>query len=294
MMSKFDRITTFVTVFSEGSFAACARKNGLSTAAISKQVSLLEEELGFGLLHRSTRKLALTEAGALYFEQAKQLLSDMAEMEAIALEMRKEPFGTLKVASQRYFAENYILPNLPDFLERFPKIGLQLELLERFPDLEREGLDILIGMSRPPSLHVKQKTIGYTSYVLCASPKYLKRFGTPLHPQDLRKNHRYINHMLRVPVHLTKFKDEQELYLEPYLLLNDTRAMRECAINGIGIVKLHRYVVEEALSSGKLVEILADYNEGKQPIYIAYQPHKHVPPKIRVFIDYFTKRYQEG
>lgn len=293
-MSKFDRIATFVSVFSEGSFAAAARKSGISTAAISKQVSLLEEELGFTLLQRSTRKLFLTEAGALYFEQAKKLLSDMAAMDSMALEMRKEPLGTLKVASQRYFAENYILPYLADFLKCYPKIRLQLELLERFADLEKEGIDMLIGMSRAPSLNVKQKTIGYTNYVLCASPKYLKSFGVPRKPHDLQKTHRYINHILRTPVHLTKFKDEQELYIEPYLLLNDTRAMRECALNGIGIVKLHRYVVEDALSEGKLLELLAEYNEPKQPIYVSYLPHKHVPPRIRVFMDYFIQRYKDG
>lgn len=285
-MSKFDRLATFVSVFEEGSFAACARKLSISPAAVSKQVSLLEKELGFELMSRSTRRLALTDAGAFYFEQAQKILHEMSEIDALALEMRKEPFGLLKVASQRYFAEAYILPNLARFLEAYPKVQLDLELVERFPDLERENIDIVIGMSRSLSENCIQKTIGYTHYVMCASPSYLKKYGIPKHPQEL-KHHRYINHILRAPVNITKFADGLEIYLEPYLLLNDTKAMKTCAENSIGFVKLHRYVVEDALKAGTLVEILADYNEPKQPIFVSYSPHKHIPPKIRVFLDFF-------
>jgi DNA-binding transcriptional LysR family regulator len=285
-MSKFERIATFVTVFEEGSFAACAKKLNISPAAVSKQVSLLEKELGFELLSRSTRKLALTEAGGVYFEQAQKILSEMAEIDALALEMRKEPFGKMRVASQRYFAESYILPHLAQFLLAYPKIQLNLELIERFPDLEREEIDIVIGMSRSLSESSIQKTLGYTRYVMCASPEYLKAFGTPKNPQEL-KRHRYINHVLRTPVNITKFGEGLEIYLEPYLLLNDTNAMKTCAVNGIGIVKLHQYVVEDSLKEGTLLEILADYNEPKQPIYVSFNPHKHTPPKIRVFLDFF-------
>ncbi len=286
-MSKFDRMATFVAVFQEGSFAAAARKLSISSAAVSKQISVLEQELGFELLHRSTRKLSLTDAGSFYFEQADKILREMAEIDSLALEMRKEPFGTLKVAAQHHYANTYILPRLNTFLKRYPKIHLNLELMERFPDTQREAIDIVIGISRTTSETAIQKTIGRTHYVLAASPAYLEEFGIPKQPQDL-KTHRYINHSLRIPVHTTKFKDGLELYLEPYLLLNDTAAMKECALNGIGIVKLHRYVVDEALNSGELIEILADYNEPEQPIYASYSPHKHVPPKIRCFLDFFT------
>lgn len=286
-MSKFDRLATFVAVFEEGSFAACARKAGISPAAVSKQISLLEQELGFELLHRSTRRLKLTEAGASYFEQARRVLREMAEIDALGLEMRAEPFGSLKVSSQRYWAETYIIPRLGQFLKTYPKLQLTLELMERIPDLDREEIDIVIGLSRSLSMNSIQKTIGHTHYVLSASPSYLKKFGTPREPQELRA-HRYINHVLRIPVHTMQFKDGLEVYVEPYLLLNDTGAMKQCAVNGLGIVKLHRYVVEDELQKGSLVEILPEYNEPKQPIFASYSAHKHVPPKIRCFLDFFT------
>jgi DNA-binding transcriptional LysR family regulator len=281
-MSKFDRLQTFVRVVTEGSFAACAKKQGISSAAVSKQISVLEEELGFILLERTTRRLALTDAGRTYFEGAKKIIHELAVMDALAQEVRAEPMGQLKVAAQPHFAQSFIIKRLPQFLKSFPKIRLTLELMERFPDLEREKIDICIGMSRPVSLDCIQKTIGYTHYVLCASPGYLKRFGTPKKPSDLHA-HRYINHTRRTPVN-----EVLGIYVEPYLLLNDTNAMKECALSGLGIVKLHAYVVEEALKKGKLVEILPEFKEPKQPILVNYPPHKYVPPKIRCFLDFFT------
>ena len=174
-MSKYERLVTFVTVFEEASFAACAKKLKISPAAVSKQISTLEKELGFMLFTRSTRKLALTEAGLHYFEQAKKVIREMAEIDALAQEVQKEPFGMLKVASLRYYAEHSILPHLPAFLNTYPKLQLNLELIERFPDLDREEIDIVVGLSRPLSLDSIQKTIGYTDYCMCASKKYLKK-----------------------------------------------------------------------------------------------------------------------
>lgn len=286
-MSKFDRLATFVLVFEEGSFAGCARKLNISSAAVSKQISLLEQELGFELLHRSTRTLKLTEAGTSYFDQARKVLHEMAEIDAMGLEMNTEPFGSLKVASARHYAESYILPHLGKFLNKYPKLQFSLELMERIPDLEREELDIVIGLSRSLSINSIQKTIGHTNYVLCASREYLNTHGTPKEPQDL-KGHRYINHVLRVPVHIIQFKDGLEVYVEPCLLLNDTVAMKKCALDGLGIVKLHQYVVEQELKKGTLVAILQGYNEPKQPILVSYKQYKHLPSKIRCFLDFFT------
>lgn len=286
-MSKFDRLATFVSVFEEGSFAACAKKLKISPAAVSKQISLLEKELGFELMSRSTRRLALTDAGVFYFEHAQKILNEMAEIDALALEMRKEPMGILKIACERYFTESYILPFLTKFLNRYPKIQITLELIERIPNIEKENIDIVIGLGCTLSESSIQKTLGFTKYVVCASPAYLNEFGTPKHPLEL-KQHRYINHTERTPVNIFKFSEGQEFYLEPYLLLNDTKAMKTCAENSLGIVKLHHHVVKDALKAGTLIEILADYSESKEPIFVTYSPRKHIPPKIRVFLDFFN------
>jgi DNA-binding transcriptional LysR family regulator len=291
IISKIDRILTFIQVIEANSFIAASKKLGISNAAVSKQISLLEEELGVLLLHRSTRKLSLTEAGAMYFELSKKMVDNVKEMDNLISEVKGEPMGQLKVVSQRHFGEEFIVPYLKDFLLGYPKIRLNLGLGEYIPDLEKEGIDILIGMSIPTSLNEIQKKIGTTHYIMCASPEYLKKYGRPTAPKDMLKHH-YINHAIRRPVNYLKFKDNEEILLEPYLLLNDTRAMRESAIQGLGIVKLHAYVVNEAIAEGKLVEVLKNYAEPIQPIYVSYPAQRIVPPKIRTFINYFVNKFQ--
>jgi DNA-binding transcriptional LysR family regulator len=291
-MSKIDRILTFIQVIEENSFAAAARKLRISNAAVSKQISQLEAELGIQLLNRSTRKLSLTDPGEIYFDLSKKMVENVKEMDNLVSEMRKEPVGNLKVVSQRQFAEEYIIPYLNDFLVEYPKVRLNFQIGEYFPDLEKEEIDILIGMSLVTSVNDIHKKIGTTYYMMAASPAYLKKYGKPKAPKEMLK-HRYINHGIRKPNNTIKFKGGEEIVLEPYLLLNDTRLMRDCAIQGLGIVKLHAYVIKDALDKGTLVEILEDYREPLQPIYVTYRAQKFVPPKVRCFIDYFVKKYQE-
>ncbi len=292
-MSKIDKILTFVQVVEEGSFIGAAKKLGISNAAVSKQVGQLEEEIGVQLLNRTTRKLSLTEAGEAYFELSKKMIGNVREMDNFLLEMKGEPMGRLRVTSQRHFGEEYIVPYLSDFLKACPKVRLELMLGEYFPDLEKEGIDILIGMSFTTSFNEIHKKIGTTHYVMCASPAYLKEHGTPKMPKEMLA-HKYINHAIRRPVDRIRFKGGQEIAIEPYLLLNDTRTMREAAVQGLGIVKLHAYVVKEAIEKGLLCEILKSYAEPVQPIYVSYQAQKFMPPKIRFFIDYFVEKFQSG
>lgn len=161
-------------------------------------------------------------------------------------------------------------------MQRYPKIKLNLELAERVPNLQKEGIDILIGMSLSGPLDCIQKQIAQTQYVFCASPTYLEKNGTPQKLSEL-KNHQVISHSMR-PGESSSFKS--------ILVLNDTKAMLQCAIDGIGIVKLHDYVVQAAISQGKLLIILSELKEPKLSIYVCYLPQRHVQGKIKCFIDF--------
>lgn len=286
-MSKIEHLQTFVTVIDENSFAGASKKLGISNAAVSKQISTLEKEIGLQLIQRSTRRLSLTDSGKIYYEFAKKIVNDLSEMDNLVSEIRSEPMGRLKVLSQRFFGEKFIIPHLAEFLKKYPKISLELELGERFPEMEKEHLDLVIGMSITPSQNTIQKTIATTHYVMCASPSYLEKYGIPKRPKDMLQHH-YINHSLRRPHNLIRFKDGEEILTPPYLLLNDTRAMLDSAIQGIGIIKLHHYMVKDALEQGLLKEILKEFGEPTQPILISYQPQRFVAPKLRHFIDFVT------
>lgn len=286
-MSKIERINAFISVVEQNGFAAAARKEGISTAAISRQVARLESYLKVELLKRTTRQISLTEIGAEYYKSSKKALADLEEAEIAISNSQEEPTGILNVTSNRYFGLKYIIPRLPEFMALYPRLSVNVELAERFPDLTEESVDLIFGVSMEGSLALVRRQVAVTRYVLCASPIYLEKYGTPQIPTDLNK-HLYITHSMRKPDDVVTFKGNNKIYVKPVLWLNDSQAMRECAIQGMGIVRLHDYIVTDALDNGRLIEILPKFCERNQPIYLYYQHSRYLQPKIRRFIDFYT------
>jgi DNA-binding transcriptional LysR family regulator len=287
-MSKLERISTFISVVEENGFAAAARKQGVSTAAVSRQVSRLEADLKAELLQRTTRQLSLTAIGANYYQQCKQALVGIDEAEKAIAGSLDEPTGELRVTSNRYSAMQYLIPHLPQFMALYPRLQVHLELAERFPDLAKENVDLLFGVSIEGPEELVRRQVATTRYVLCASPAYLEKHGFPKTPAELNK-HFYITHSMRKPDNSVVFKGGKTVYVKPHLWLNDSGAMYECAIQGMGIVYLHNYIVADALKAGLLVEVLTEFSEGVQPIYLYYRQSKYLQPKIRRFIDFYVK-----
>lgn len=286
-MSKLERINSFISVIEENGFAAAARKQGVSTASISRQVARLESDLKMQLLHRTTRQLVLTEIGAEYYQHCKKALHELNEAEAEIVASQDEASGILTITSTRYFAIEHLIPHLPNFMAQNPKLRVKMELAERFPDLANENIDLIFGISADGPPELVRRKVASTRYVLCASPSYLKKYGEPSMPTDLSE-HRYITHSMRKPDNVIRFKNNKEIYVEPVLWLNDTRAMCECAIQGIGIVRLHDYIVSDALKNNSLVEILANFSEGDQPVFLYYRQRRFLQAKIRKFIDFYA------
>lgn len=292
-MSKLENIMTFIAVVEQNSFVAAAKKQGISTAAVSRKITNLEAALGTELLHRTTRSLTLTEVGTLYYEQCKSALEGLAMAEAVIASSQQEPMGTLNITCAPYFAQQYLVPILPEFMANYPKLFINLELAERFPDLVQEKIDVLLGVSFEGPPELVRRRIGVTRYVLCAAPKYLEKYGVPKTPADLTKHH-YITHTMRKPANAIPYKNAKMIYVEPTLWLNDTGAMRECAIQGLGIVRLHDYMVANALQEKKLIEILPDFQEPELPVFLYYQPSRYLQPKIRRFIDFYLQKVCRG
>lgn len=286
-MSKFDQIAAFIAVIEENGFAAAARKQQVSTAAISRQVARLESELKTQLIQRTTRQISLTEIGTRYYQQAKKALDDLYEAELAIADSQTTATGILTVTSSRYFAMQNLLPRLPEFMALNPQLRVNLELAERFPDLAEEGIDLIFGVSIEGPQELVRKRVADTRYVLCAAPSYLEQYGVPQSPSELNK-HRYITHSMRKPDNVLMFKGNKAIQLKPVLWLNDSRTMCNCAIAGMGIVKLHDYIVADAIQSGDLVEILSGFQDTTQPVYLYYQQSRYLQPKIRRFIDFYT------
>lgn len=286
-MDKFEAVKALICVIEQGGFSAAARVKKVSTPAISRQIAQLEAELGVKLLNRTTRQISLTESGQLYLTHSRQAILALAEAEHAIQASQQTVAGELKVLCNRYFANHYVLNKLPEFLSGYPQLKLTFDLAERMPDLASEDIDIIFGVTMPGKQTYICRGLTTTRYVLCASPSYLKQHGTPKRIHDLYQ-HRYITHAMREPDNVIQFNHQRYIDIEPYLTFNDSAAMLNAAIAGLGIVYLHDYVVEDALSEGLLTELLPDDSLADQTVYLYWQKARYLQPKIRAFVDYFV------
>lgn len=292
-MPDLSSLQIFILTSELGSLVAVGRKLGISSAAISKQLTKLEEELGVQLLIRTTRKIELTDIGINYYSQCQRIWEEVEEAAALIAQVKIIPHGQLKVVSARHFATAYITPYVAEFLTLYPQIELNLELAERIPDLNLEAIDVMIGMSIPAIGDAIQRKIATTSYCYCASPSYLKNFGIPMQPNDLKK-HRYITHSMRKPDNELLFHHHEPTTVKPYIRVNDAQTMKQFALDGLGIVKVHQDIVRQSLEEGSLIEILTAYKEKEIPIYVAYPQRRFVSSKTRCFIDFILEKITQS
>lgn len=284
-MYTFTHIKTFIRVVELNNFSAAARELNLTVAAVSKHVSQLENELNVQLMTRTTRKIKLTEVGHQYYLQCKNILRAIHDAEAIITQTQEAPTGQLKVKSERYFAERFIIPKLSGYYQLYPDVQIELESAERVPNLIDEKFDIVFGRSIQQSENIVQKTITTTHFTICASPGYLQKYGTPTAPRDL-VNHKYLSHAHRIPNDQLSFGKNDHIYIHPHLLINDSDALLHCALQDMGFIKLQNYVVAEAIRNGQLVVLLTNYKSPAIPISVFYQPATYLQTKVKTFIEY--------
>lgn len=279
----------FLSITEHGSFTEAAKSLNLSKAALSKTIKALEKELELSLFIRTTRSLKLTEEGKLLYQQCLRLKEELDSVRHLVGRFHSEPRGHLRISCNLFWAEKYLLPKLELYMKKFPQIEIDLLSEERLPDLKRENIDLVFGVNWPAPDNVIARKIGETRYVLCASPDYLKRFGTPTCLNDLEQ-HQYIPHLGRehhTPIVSLK-KTTSKIHLKHQLKTNHSHLIKACALQGLGIVELHDYVVADEIEKGNLIEILPGILKEKEPIYIYYRKDGFVLPKVRQLINLLT------
>lgn len=283
-------LISFIEVVNRSTMADAARHLRITSAAVSKHILSLENELGVQLLKRSTRRIDLTPEGVLYFEHAKRILEAYQQAEAAISHSKEEPSGILKLVCGPQIGNLYVIPYLNEFLNRYPKLRLHVELTQTMPDLEKEKVDVIVGLTTGIPVHCIQRTLTHARWVFCASPAYLNKYGVPKKPSDLTQ-HQIITRVQRQPNNRIEFKTGELIVFEPYLYFNDTRAIRRSVLHGLGIAQLHDYIISEDLKENRLVEILHKYTEQKKtiPVHISYFPASHVHIKIRCFLDFMVE-----
>ncbi|WP_419419082.1 LysR family transcriptional regulator [Legionella sp. D16C41] len=287
-MNTLNLIQTFCKVAQHCNFTKAAKELSISAAAISKQISLLEKELGVALFERTTRKVTLTAIGEVYYQEVQNVLISLEQATNKVGQFKTQPAGLIRVKSARFFAEKIIIPRMVDFQKHYPNITLDLQIAEQVPHLPAEDLDVVFGMSMSVASNSIQKKIGTTRYIFCAAESYFKRAGIPKKPTDLI-NHSYITHSMRVPNDTWTFANGETIFLQPSFYLNDASAMVDCACRGLGIVALHSYQVKEALEKNLLKEVLTDYPMPPIPVFIFYHPARYIQPKVKVWVEAMTK-----
>jgi DNA-binding transcriptional LysR family regulator len=276
---------SFLCVASCGGFTAAAKKMGVSKAAVSHSIRLLEASLTTPLFIRTTRSVRLTAEGELLLKQCKKIKVELDAARSMVAGFKETPSGHLKMSCNPYFAEALLAEVVQRYSAAYPEVTLELLSEERMPDMAREQVDVVFGVNWPPPQEIVARPIGTTRYVLCASPDYLKKHGVPQHVQDLEQ-HRYILHAgRRASDVVVDLKKKQTLAMPSPIACHSAHLMKACALQHLGIIQLHDYMVAQELADGRLVEVLGRFLKPAIPLYVYYQKDRWVQPKIKKMIE---------
>jgi DNA-binding transcriptional LysR family regulator len=286
-MDRFDAMTGFVAVCDTHSLTAAARRLGLSPSVMSRQIAALESRLGVRLFHRTTRQISLTDAGARYLERARRILADLDETERAAQSESTEPSGKLSVTAPLIFGRLHVAPLLSHFVQRHPKVSVELALSDRFVNLVEEGHDLAIRIGHLPDSQLIARRFGETRRALVASPSYLARGGIPQNPDDLLR-HDTIAFMPGTPPfdwHFSEKGADLKVSLAPRFVTNSGDTAIALALDGVGIARVLFYQVRDAIREGRLVEVLAPFAPAPMPIHAVYPSARFLSGKVRAFVE---------
>jgi DNA-binding transcriptional LysR family regulator len=286
-------IPVFVAVVENGGFAAAGRALGVSKSAVSKRITQLEARLGAQLLHRSTRKLSLTEAGERYLAHAVRALGAAREAEDAVSELQDDPKGRLKINAPMSFGRLHVAPLISAFLKRYAGIEIDLVMDDRVVDLVEGGFDLSIRAGTLPDSALIARKLAPLHNVMCAAPCYIEEHGMPREPTDLL-DHNCLHYAYSSNVHEWIFLGAQgPIKIQPAgnFQVNNSEALLEALIGGTGISRLPTFVAGRHIASGGLVRLLKQYSMPLQTIYAVFPERRHLPIKVRVFIEFLVERF---
>lgn len=295
-MDRLRLMEVFVAVSEAGSLAAAAARLRMSPPAVTRAVAALEDRLGTRLLHRTTRRLALTEAGARYLDGARRLLAEFEAAERAAVGEAATPTGHLTVAASVTFGRMHVAPVLADFLQAEPRVTAALLMADRMVNLVEEGIDVAVRIGALPDSSLVARRVGETRRILVASPGYLARRGAPARPEDLRR-HEVIAFTGLMPGrewrHIGEDGRAATIALAPRLEVNDAAAALAAAERGDGITLALCYMAAAMVAEGRLAVVLDRFTPPAVPIQLVYPQARLLAPKIRAFIDFAAPRVRQ-
>ncbi len=291
-MDRFQQMRVFVGVVDAGSFVAAADQLGMSKAAVSRHVSELEQRLGVRLLHRTTRRLSLTQEGEAFLARARDINASLEAAEAELSTRAESASGLVKVSVPVSFGIRHLAPLWGEFLQAQPRVSLDVQLADRVVDLVDEGFDLAVRIARLPDSSLVCRQLASTRLVLCASPDYLQRRGWPRHPDDLA-GHDVIGYSLMATADQWQFTGPAgpvAMKVHPRLWTNNGDTCVAAALQAGGIQMQPTFLVADALTAGRLVEVLPEYRGIELGVYAVYPTRKFVLPKVRALVEFLAHK----
>ena len=296
-MGQLEDMQAFVRVVEAGSISHAADQLGVTKSAVSRRLSELEARLGTTLLKRTTRSSSLTDAGQRYYERSLIVIDDVAELNAITAGNDNALSGTLRLAAPLSFGLSHLSPAIDIFARKHPDLTIRINFSDRQIDLVQEGVDLAFRIAELKDSSLKARKITSIKLMLCASPDYLKRQGSPQTPENLKK-HQLLNYDSSgsvLPWRLLDSKGQEHIvHPEAKIIANNGNFLRDMSIAGHGIFISPTFISWEALAKGKLVQVLPDYRIPSINAYAVYPQTRYLPQRARSFIDFLVRRFGEN
>lgn len=295
-MSSVSDVAFFMEVVKAGTLSGAAQELGVSTAAVSRRLANLETRLGIRLLNRTTRRASVTPEGELYLAEGKRILGDLEELEQRLSSSQAVPKGLLRVNATFGFGRQFIAPAVADFVERHSDVEVQLQLTDRPASLIDEGFDVCIRFGEISDARIVSKKIASNRRLLCASPAYLERFGMPASPTDLQR-HRCI--VIRESDetygtwHLKSGSTQATVKVRGTVSTNDGESAVTWALRGLGILLRSEWNVAPYLRSGRLREVLSDWQLPSADIHAVYPMKSNLSAKVKAFVGHLDKHFEQ-
>ncbi|MGF6382051.1 DNA-binding transcriptional LysR family regulator [Paraburkholderia youngii] len=299
LLDDFARIKTFIKVVEAGSFSAAAR-NQYSVSSVARQVKSLEDELGARLLNRTTRSLALTDAGRQFYERVTAIVNDLNKAKSEVTSIHEEVKGVLRVRLRVTAGTTVVVPALPAFLARHPELELDITVNDERCDLVANNIDVAMWLGAIPDAEIVARRLSPTRRIVCAAPAYLERYGPPQTPQDLSR-HKCL--VFAAPSYSNQWSFTRAGQIENVEVHGNIRSdnglvLLASAEAGVGIIIAHEWMVRGALADGRLIKLLGDYIVNPRPgdadLYAVFPSSRGLSRKIRAFVDFLVEAFSHG
>lgn len=282
-MMQWEGVTEFVSVAETENFTAAGKRLGISTAQVSRQISQLEQRLNTKLFYRTTRKVSLTEEGKVYYRHCRQVLDALEEAERAITSLQDTPQGSIKMTAPVAYGEQYVMPIVLDYMQKYPGVEVNCELTNQTLDLVHGGYDLAIRLGHLNDSSMMAKRLSSRVQYVCASPEYLEKYGVPHTVSELAQHNCMVgnsNHW-----HFVENKKLRSVKVKGNLVCGSGYALLDAAIRGMGLIQLPGYYVDEAIAKGQLVGVLKAFQEPKEGIWALYPHNRQLSPKVRLMVE---------